>query len=100
MRKYAARTDANHKQIVKAFRDMGFSVVDTSRVGNGFPDLIVGIHGRNGLVEVKDGEKSPSNRKLTDDQERFFDQWRGQSSIIESVDEAIAFAERFISNRR
>lgn len=62
----AARTDANHTEIVRVFRRCGFNVHDTSRVGHGFPDLVVyrPSHGLV-LIEVKDGEKPPSERRLT-----------------------------------
>lgn len=68
MRRYAARTDGNHAEIRQAFRALGAYVLDTSHVGGGFPDLIVGTRGRWLMVEIKDGSKPPSRRKLTADQ--------------------------------
>ena len=53
----ARRTDANHREIVKLYRQAGCSVADTSRLP-GFVDLVIGAHGRNHLVEVKDGKKA------------------------------------------
>jgi hypothetical protein len=67
-RRYAARTDDNHGAIRAAFRALGAYVMDTSHVGGGFPDLVIGTRGRWLFVEVKDGAKSPSRRKLTADQ--------------------------------
>jgi Holliday junction resolvase len=61
----AARTDANHGEIRDALRRAGCLVVDTSGVGGGFPDLVAVRHGRVRFVEVKDGAKSASRRKLT-----------------------------------
>lgn len=63
------RTDANHADIRDALRGVGAYVVDTSAVGDGYPDLTVGWRGRWLLVEVKDGKKSPSKRRLTIDQQ-------------------------------
>ena len=84
-----ARTDGNHTAIVDAFRAMGASVLDLSRMGRGCPDLLLGWHGRCFLVEVKDGKLSASRRKLTPDQVDFHAYWRGQLAIVTSVDEAI-----------
>ena len=61
----AARIDANHTEFVKLFRALGAVVFDTSRVGAGFSDLVVIWRGEIMLVEVKDGAKAPSKRKLT-----------------------------------
>ena len=85
----AARTDANHREIVDALRKVGASVADTSSIGLGFPDLVVGFRGRNLLLEVKDGKKSPSKRKLTVHQDVFASCWQGQWVCVSSVDEAI-----------
>lgn len=62
----ARRTDANHAAIMADLRKAGFRVHDTSALGGGFPDLVVfrpdcGLF----LVEVKDGAKPPSRRRLT-----------------------------------
>lgn len=68
----AARTDANHAEIMKEFRAYGFRVRDTSQLGDGFPDLVVyrRSHGVL-LVEVKDGRKPPSERKMTPAEDEF-----------------------------
>ncbi len=63
-------------------------------MGNGFPDLVVGIPTHAGasvniLVEVKDGNKVPSARKLTKHEQKFFDLWRGQVSIVQCAEDAI-----------
>lgn len=84
----AKRTDANQKEIVKTFRDMGASVLILSMVGKGCPDILVGYRGVNYLVEIKDGAKAPSAKKLTPAEQDFFFGWGGQVCIIESVSEA------------
>ena len=58
----AGRVDANQPEIVRTFRDLGCSVAITSNVRDGFPDIVMGIHGINVLVEIKDGSKVPSKR--------------------------------------
>jgi hypothetical protein len=80
----AAKTDANHTSIVNTLRASGISVHDTSAVGQGFPDLVCGYGGRSFLVEIKDGSKPPSRRRLTPDQEAFRVGWRGHYVVIES----------------
>ncbi len=90
----AARTDANHSAIIKALRAIGASVADTSGVGLGFPDLVVGFRGRNWLVECKDQEKPPSKRRLTPHQEAFANVWQGQWACVKSEAEAIELVTR------
>ncbi|MCP5007959.1 MAG: hypothetical protein GY941_29095 [Planctomycetes bacterium] len=73
---------------------MGCTVAVTSAAGNGFPDIVVGrtdITGerKNWLIEIKDGNKPPSERKLTPDQVKFHSQWRGQIAVVKSLDEAL-----------
>ena len=91
----AARTDANQKAIVAALRKAGFSVAITSQLGNGFPDLVVsGRHWARGgtwtmLMEVKDGSKAPSERRLTAAEMRFAADWQGEYTIVESPEEAL-----------
>ena len=73
----AAKVDANHSSVAYAFERLGCSVRSLAAVGSGMPDMVVGIAGRNLLIEVKDGAKSASRRKLTPEQQAFKDSWRG-----------------------
>lgn len=84
-----ARKDANHTDIVGTFRQCGASVVDTAQLGGGMSDLVIAYKGTNVLVEVKDGTKPPSARKLTPDEQKFQANWRGMYRIVESVDDVI-----------
>lgn len=83
----AARTDSNQTAIVAAFRELGCSVFPLHQVGRGFPDLAVGCNGLNLLIEVKDGSKRPSARRLTTDEQRFTEGWSGQVCIVASVED-------------
>jgi hypothetical protein len=78
----AARKDANHDPIASAFRGLGCSWWDTFRLGAGFPDGVAGYQGVNVLVEIKgeDGE-------LTDEQQAFFNIWRGWAAIVRRVED-------------
>lgn len=88
----AKRIDNNQTDIVKAFRDVGFSVAVTSALGNGFPDIVVGAYGKNYLIEIKDGEK-----KLTDKEASFFIGWAGQYHIIRNSKQANDFILRILN---
>lgn len=90
MTRRAAKADANQPEIVAAFRAMGATVQHLHAVGAGCPDLLVGWQGRNLLVEVKDGAKAPSARKLTPAEVEFHEAWRGQVAIVETVEDAAA----------
>jgi len=83
----AARTDRNHSEIAAAFAAMGCSVHSLAAVGQGVPDLLIGVAGRTLLIEVKDGSKSPSRRKLTAEQQHFKATWRGQLFYVDSVED-------------
>lgn len=80
----AAKVDENQKEIIDLLRRLGFSVKDTSRVGEGFPDIVFARAGVNYLAEIKDGKKIPSKRRLTQDQERFHNDWNGRIYLFES----------------
>ena len=84
------RVDRNQGLIVDALRGVGASVAITSSVGAGFPDIVVGYRGVNYLMEIKDGEKPPSRRQLTADEERFHQTWRGGVVVVNNVEEALA----------
>jgi hypothetical protein len=86
----AARIDANHEQVVSALRAAGASVQSLAGVGKGVPDLLVGFQGKTLLMEVKDGRKTPSERRLTDDQVRWHGAWNGGPlAIVDGVDAAL-----------
>jgi hypothetical protein len=91
----ASRTDGNQAKIVAALRSYGCSVQLLHTVGQGCPDLMIGIHGRTGLLEVKDGDKPPSARQRTEDQKRWMSEWRGGPvGLVTHVDGALRFARQ------
>lgn len=85
----AAKVDRNQPEIVRAFRQIGASVQILSAVGKGCPDTIIGFRGRNIFVEIKDGSKSPSEQKLTADQEHWHANWAGQRCVANSIEDAL-----------
>ena len=82
------RVDANQPSIVETFRTLGCAVWITSEVGNGAPDLMVSKNGWTVAVEVKDGQKPPSKRKLTQDEEIWRQGWQGEYAVIETPEQA------------
>lgn len=89
LNRYAVRRDANEGEIVAALERIGCTVARADIV-----DLIVGYRGRSILLELKDGSKPPSARKLTPNQLKLVANWRGQYDVVTSVDEAIAIVQR------
>lgn len=80
------RTDANHKQLINQIRQVPFiSVFSTHELGKGFPDIVVGYRGINYLFEIKDENKTASQKKLTDAEVKFHRGWMGQVHIVENI---------------
>jgi hypothetical protein len=85
----AARRDDNEQDIIRAMRAEGAYVKQIN--DEGLFDLLVSHRGETLLVEVKDGAKPPSARRLTDAEQKFHDEWPGSDLyIVNSVEEAIA----------
>lgn len=95
MGRWGRRVDANHGEVVEAFRRLGFAVADLSRLGSGIPDLAISRAGRTALIEVKDGDKPPSARKLTPDEQRFRDGWQGAYHVVCGLDD-VEFLARIL----
>ena len=79
------RVDANQHALVKALRAAGASVSLTHTIGQGYPDLSVGWHGKNLLLEVKS-----EGGKLTPEELDWQAQWRGQVATVHTVEEALS----------
>jgi hypothetical protein len=97
----AARIDANQKEIVEGLRKLGYSVWITSSLGKGSPDIVIGARspdfgGFNILLELKDGNKCESQRKLTPLEDAFHKTWRGQIDVVNNLDEAVALIGRYV----
>lgn len=84
------KTDSNHKRIIDNCRKIPqLSVYSTHTLGKGFPDIVIGYKGKNYLIEIKDGDKPKSQTKLTEDEIKFHDQWKGQVCIVYSFDDIL-----------
>ena len=82
------KTDLNQRDLVANLRTIpGLSVLDLSGVGKGCPDLLLGYRGQNVLLEVKNPDRQ--GQLLTPQQERFFENWRGQAGLVKTFEEAL-----------
>lgn len=85
----AARRDANEGDIIKAMRAEGAFVKIIN--DEGLFDLLVSYRGETLMIEVKDGAKPPSARRLTEAEQKFHDEWPGSNlHIVTSAEEALA----------
>lgn len=103
MPRRAARRDANHKAVIGHLSSLGWSVLDLGSVGDGCPDAAVGMPGFAALVEIKDGDKPPSARKLTPAEREFAERWTGPYIVALSPDDAerqlVALRNKWIGDR-
>jgi len=81
------RTDANQKDIMDDLRACGCTVASLSNVGKGVPDLLVGVSGKNYLLEIK----NPKGRGTakTPDQKDWHEEWRGSVFTVTTTEEAL-----------
>lgn len=85
------KTDSNQKEIIRQLKSIGASVVDTSAVGKGFPDLVVGYQKQTYLVEVKSSNKA-YGKSLNENQVKFKDAWKGSEIIlVRNIEDFISF---------
>jgi len=86
----SARVDSNQAAITAALRQIGATVQPLHTIGKGCPDLLVGYRASNWVLEVKDGDKPPSGRKLTPDEQTWHDGWQGVVHVVEDVAQALS----------
>ena len=76
MAAYARRKDNNQSAMESELRQLGFHVADTSRLGGGFPDMVVsGWSRRKGCVMALLVEVKMPEGKLTDDEWKFVEEF-------------------------
>lgn len=82
----SAQRDANEGDVITALEEHGCLVQPISE--NGVPDLLVWSPWLKAIVllEVKDGAKPPSRRRLRPEQERFHLAWRGAGAPVWKVE--------------
>jgi Holliday junction resolvase len=100
-----SRRDLNHKKIKKGLIEAGFSVFDTSQLGDDFPDLVAGRNGINIMIECKtrrartERGRQTAEQRLSEGQRQFMDEWKGAKPIPAYTVEDVLFAFRLIMKR-
>ncbi len=79
----AAKKDLTQNPIAQAFRKLGCTVLDLSRMGESCPDMLVATRGQTALVEAKTGSKG-----LSEGQQAFCQSWRGKVYTARTVADA------------
>jgi hypothetical protein len=83
------RKDDNHDEIKEEFERLGAGVKDVHSLPD-FVDIIVTYQDSTVMVEIKDGAKPPSARKVTPGEQKFSDYWiskGGKWACIKSLEE-------------
>jgi len=86
-----ARVDVNQPNIVKGLRSLGATVLITSQLKNAF-DILVGYKGKLHIMEIKDPEKSPSKRRLSEGEDKCkkaFEKVGVPYNVVLSLDDAM-----------
>lgn len=87
----AYRKDANHNDVVARMESLDWCVFDLSNYGAPV-DAAVSKRLAWGyavaVVEIKDGDKAPSKRKLTESAEKLRARWKGPYLVVTSPDDA------------
>lgn len=92
-KKYGAKKDANHDDIVDALKGVGVQVMDTSAVGGGLTDLILMWRGETYFMEVKNPKTAYGRRGLNKLQKEFAAFAGGAGvkvHVVETVAQALA----------
>jgi hypothetical protein len=100
--RHAKRTDRNHQEVRDGLRNLGYDVLDLSDVGGGVPDLCVrdANHGVPTFLEVKDGKKPPSQRRLTTAEETW-NRYCGEiTHTVTSLEEAISILTNTLDTQK
>ena len=82
------RVDGNHAEVVKAFRKFGCSVLNISVLKN-CGDIVVAKNYKTVIIEVKDGSKPPSKRRLTRGESEFSAGWQGLYFVVKDLSDVL-----------
>ena len=89
-KRWDARTDQNHSALLACIRMIpNVSICDLSGAGGGVPDVMLGLAGRNILIEIKRPDCAPSRSKLNDKQEEWHGEWKGQVAVVRTLDDVL-----------
>jgi len=95
----AKRTDANHAAVRDKLREVGYIVHDLANLG--IP-VDLGVQSPSGSIplflEVKDGSKPPSKRKLTPAAQKWAELTKDQTKVVLSPQEALEACGEFFAH--
>lgn len=91
LKRHNPKRDANEPEIVRALESIGCDVTRLDKP----VDLVVGYRGRTVLLEVK-----TKDGKLTEDQKKFFQLFRGEAYIVRTPERAIEVMTRGKHHRK
>jgi len=89
----AARIDDNQKEVVALFRKLGWYVLIISQLKN-CCDIMVSKNGHTIAIEIKDGKKPPSARKLSTGELKFEYEWKGAYELVICDEDVIAIDKK------
>ena len=87
----ARRKDANHNEITRTLLQVGAELLETYQLP-GALDVFVAYRQKWTLLEIKDGTKPPSARKLTEDEQATIARIARTGApvfVVETVDDAL-----------
>lgn len=90
MYKRAHRVDNSQAELFADLRRFGFSVADTSMVGDDFPDAVIGRQGITTLLEVKTPRGLIGSYRISPGQKVFARDWRGSPILVGHEAERVA----------
>lgn len=89
-RRNKGKRDLNQDVIVRTLQEVGATVLDLADQGNGCPDIVVGWHGENILMEIKNPDNSYGRRGLNKNQTEWAELWRGgKVYVVRTPEEAL-----------
>ncbi len=80
------RPDNNSERIVTAFREMGFSYLDTSQLRN-CCDGFAAKRGFSIAIEIKNPDNPPSKQRLSSGEADFKNRWAGWWELVMHVED-------------
>lgn len=101
MSRWARNVDTTHGAIRDALRKCGYGVIDCSRMGSGFPDLLVHARGRTILVECKTSRNKRGTvepKRIEQSQYDFMREWMGDIVVMATTPEAAVAAVQLALN--
>ena len=90
----AAKVDDNQKETVKLFRELGWCVLIISQLKN-CCDIIISKNNITIAIEIKDGKKPPSSRKLSEGELKFKSEWKGLYELVICDEDVININKRY-----